>query len=390
MTEVQGREPAARSQVAEPLTVEVRTSIRGIPRAAWNSLVETFDGSVFHTYEWLAALETSTLVKLQARHVLVWRTGRLIAAAPFYLTEHCPKLSMFVGYYTSFGTQLNVPMLLGHSMYAQSSLLLCNKPEAEEGQALLRTLDEIWQAEANVPLLGFPLLNERGSLASVLEGSGFRLAFLACSNHLDIRWSSFDEYLASRTSNMRRNIRQTTELAEREGIRCRTGWTVEDAKKVADMAKLTAEHHGSPAFFDVAFIEQLLVQASDYVRFFELSVGGRTILTCLALLYRGNLVPWSIGFEYESLRRYNHYNLLYVLLIRWAIENSVRSIHFGRSTYYIKNKYGCVRRPIYAAFKSYEAYTDTMSLWLQAVTVRARAELAQFGFHEPVESWRLR
>ena len=354
-------------------------TIHDIPAGVWNALVERHGGSVFHRHEVLAALEDAALVRVRARHAVLGGLGQPVAVAPLLRTESCPKLEMFLSGYVDSGLD-GVPMLVGHSMYAQSSAVLGPAGVADR---VLAALDGAEDAAHGAPAVFFPLVPGDAPLLDRLRARGYETGLLSCTNLLPIEWSGFEEYLAWLPSSRRKNIRKAMAGSERAGVVCTVERGGADVPEMARLIRATAAHHGSPVFFDEQFLEAVLRRMGAGAVVFTVRGGGRALLTCLALEGGGELAPWCIGFEYESLEEYGHYNYLYASLVRYAVESGLRLLNLGRSTYYIKRKYGCALRPVYAAAAGTPRLRPALRGWIRGIDEHARRELAAVGLSEP-------
>lgn len=352
-------------------------SIHDVPAGQWNALVGRYGGSVFHRHEWLAAVEDADLVRVVPRHALVADArGEPVAAAPLLHTTFCPKLEMFLSRYLDAGLD-GVPMLVGHSMYAQSSEVL---GEPEHAAAVL---DAICRGATEAPAVFLPLIPGDTSLLKEVQARGWATGLLSCTNLLPVEWASYEEYLAWLPSSRRRNIRKAEARSEAAGVSCRVRRGSGDVATPARLIRSTAEHHGSPLFFDEPFLRAVLEHMGEAAVVFTVYGRGRPVLACLALDAGGELAPWCIGLEYDTLGTFGHYNYLYTQLIRYAIDNRRSVVNFGRSTYYIKRKYGCRLRPVYAAATGTPALRPALEGWIGRIDTYARQELAGLGLPQP-------
>jgi predicted N-acyltransferase len=353
-------------------------SIHEIPAGVWNALVDRYGGSVFDRHEVLAALQDAALVQAGPRHAVLQGPHGPMAVAPLLYTESCPKLRMFLSGYVDSGLE-TVPMLVGHSMYAQSSAVLGPAGAAE---SVLAALDGHGEA-SGAPVVLFPLVPGEAPLLERLRERGYATGLLSCTNLLPIRWDRFEDYLAWLPSSRRRNVRKAMGRSERAGVVCTVERGGGDVAQMARLIRATAGHHGSPVFFDEQFLDAVLRRMGAGAVVFTVRAGGRVLLTCLALEGGGELAPWCIGFEYESLEEYGHYNYLYASLVQHAVENRLRLLNLGRSTYYIKRKYGCSLRPVYAAATGAPRLRPALAGWVRAIDAHARRELAAVQLQEP-------
>lgn len=361
--------------------VRVVHDIREVAPDSWDAAVVRYGGSVCHRHAWLRSVEAAPMVDVEAHHLVLEDGGRILGVAPLYLTRRCPKLEMFRRHYVNAGIG-DAPMLVGHSMYAQSSDVLA--AGEHERRLLLGEVLALWQAEAADQVLAFPLIPESSPLLADLLQYGFTVGLLSCTNLLDTPWDSFEGYLAHLPGPKRRNIVKGIQRSQRAGVTAEVRRGAADLDLLALMARRTAEHHGSPVFFDVGFLAAVVQEFGSAA--VTVTVYGREepVLTCLALDAGGEVAPWCIGFDYDTLGEFGQYNYLYAELIRFAVENGRRQVNFGRSTYYIKRKYGCRQRPVYAAMAAPPAVRGSVETWISAVDARAHAELSEVGLPAPV------
>jgi predicted N-acyltransferase len=215
-------------------------------------------------------------------------------------------------------------------------------------------------------------------LLPLLADRGYQVGLLSCTNLLAVRWPSFSAYLADRSSAKRRNILRGLHRSEQAGVAVaiRRGAAVgADLGLLAALAAGTAAHHGSPLFFDERFLTGILHELGEAVVVFTVRAGDVPLLACLALEHAGELTPWCVGLDYAGLDTFDQYNFLYAALIRHAIDSGLVSVNFGRSTYVIKRKFGCVQRPVRLAVRPAAGTAE----WVRDIDQRARTELAAVG-----------
>jgi len=361
--------------------VRLLGSIHEVPAATWNGLVERHGGSVFHRHEWLAAVEEARMVRAEPRHaVLDGPDGLPVAVAPLFHTTFCPKLEMFRSGYVDAGIG-GTDLLVGHSLYAQSSELL--GPPEHQAQ-LLDAIGEIPGKQGQAPAAFLPLVPADRPLLDELRDRGWATGLLSCTNLLSVRWDSFDAYLSWLPSGKRRNIRKAVRRSEAAGAVCTVEPGGGDVAGMAALIRTTAEHHGSPLFFDEQFLRAVLERLGPAAVVFTIRGGGRPILSCLAVDAGGELAPWCIGLDYDALPEYGQYNYLYSQLISYAAERGRRVVNFGRSTYYIKRKYGCALRPVHAAALGIAELRPALAHWVKLIDAHAHRELDALGLRADV------
>ena len=360
------------------MQVEVCKSIAAFPRSLWNEAVQRLGGSVYHRHEWLSLLESVSLVSVEPLHIVVRRGGRITAIAPLYRTQRCPKFDMFLSQYVSARGLDDCRFLVGHSMYAQSSQVLAE--DAADRRVVLEQVEMLRRDQRpHAGVAVFPLVPEGDHLLPLLKEDGYRIGLLSCTNLLDVGWDTFEGYLASLRSAKRINILKGMRISEGGGLEAKWGIKPSTPDTLTELIRRTAEHHGNPVFFDSKFIADIFKHLSGLADVCTLTVGNEPLLACLVLADGTELLPWCIGFDYDTLGKYGHYNYLYVELIKYAIRHGYRRINLGRSTYYIKRKYGFRQRPVYIAARSDASIAGPVSGWIEAIEAFARDELEMNG-----------
>ncbi|CAM5271224.1 hypothetical protein SMICM304S_06064 [Streptomyces microflavus] len=128
--------------------IEILSTIHDADADAWNRVVGLAAGSVFHTWQWLAAFEDAPPGEFEPRHIAAYQGDELVGICPAYLVHDCPRLSYLVelGDFAPTG-----PILLAHSLAALDGGPLAVPGHDGAVDALLHALGEAARS-ASVPV----------------------------------------------------------------------------------------------------------------------------------------------------------------------------------------------------------------------------------------------
>lgn len=164
----------------------------------WEALHASARGSLFSSFEWLAAQSAAFAQEGELHVVSIWRNGRLVAAAPLrrvrrQFTKHLPIYNPETFVYFSCG-------------YTGFFDLLAEDHAA--GQKLIETVANSARGHV-VDLETMPRSAITDALCNKLQERGFRLTRAERFESVIIDGeSSYDSYIASRKSSFRKSIRK--------------------------------------------------------------------------------------------------------------------------------------------------------------------------------------
>ncbi len=195
--------------------------VAGVPADQWNPLARRG----FHLHGWFAGAERCGW---RPRHVGVAGPDGLCAVVPAWLIAcgaahdlHDRWLGPLGGIASAAGLGLR-PILSVQSPFAQ-----CSEPLAEPGAlpaALLHRVFGALEAEAEhagARAVAWPFVDaSRADLIGVARERGYGVFYAGVTARLRVEWPSFDDYVASRSKNVRRTIR--ADLRAFQGAALRT------------------------------------------------------------------------------------------------------------------------------------------------------------------------
>jgi predicted N-acyltransferase len=258
-------------------------------------------------------------------------------------------------------------MLLAHSLYSYygGPLYVDNSCELRAG--LLSRFEGL-AYELKVHVYG--IVNapeERSDLLEALRLRGYAVRYLSSTMYLPIRWTSFDEYLATFRSKRRRLIGAAHRKAEELGVSAELVGDPGDIGGMVAMAENILRDHGHIVtnLYPVEYMRAIVDEMGDRAKFLLVrDPHGNVLCFFLVLDFGGCLTPWVAGIEYDSLRLYEPYHYAYRWLINYAATQGYKEIDMGRGSYRFKQRYGFHRRILYLALNThYPSRQEEVDRW---------------------------
>ena len=316
--------------------------IRESNREDWNRLAGQYDTPLLD-WDWLRVLEDSGSVAPDygwiPQHLLLYRNGRLAAAAPLYVKTQSAGECVFDYGWAEVAGQLGIPYY--PKLVAMSPLtpaigyrFLIDGGE-DQRAVVAEMIEVIHRFCATNSLHGFSILWPEADFAELVDSDGF-----TPWRHQHFRWEtdglrSFDDYLAEFNKNQRRNIRRERISMETQGIRVEAvpgaeapqsfyGLMYEYYCSTNDQFGAWAARYLTEEFFLMlpeACPERLLFAAAW-------DSGARDPVGMSLLLHKPNRM---IGRYWGARRFINnlHFNLCYYQPIDWAIRNRIAQFDPG-------------------------------------------------------------
>jgi len=291
-------------------------------RTPWCELA-TYTDNVFATWEW-ASIWWRHFGR--GRQLLVTlcrdRNGRLSALLPLYVSRRWP---------------LRVARFLGHGPADQLGPLCRQEHRTSTAIALRRTLADV----GCQVFLGDTLhAGERWS-----QRLGADVYSNASNPVLRLEWSSWDDYLDSRTANFRSQVRRRERALGKLGLRYRL---CEQRNRLdRDLDVFFRLHRGrwgdetSNVARTEAFHREFAACAFErgWLRLWFLEVGGEPVAAWYGLRWTG--IDWY--YQAGRNRLWDRFGVGFVLLshsIREAIRDGMHEYRFGRGDEHYKSRFG--------------------------------------------------
>lgn len=356
-------------------STEVVDSITKIGVQEWDRLI---GDNVVMSHGWLRTLEETYLVDLKPRYPLLREEGKLVGATLGYLSRPTDAVQtlndVMFGRLSGFASRLGcsfLPVLSCSPIRGQGSQLFVDRDLDPPGRKkvmaeLLDALEEMARSES-LPLCFLSVPEEEVELRELLKSRGYNGALALPTFYLDVRWRSFDEYLADvkRVSkNMARNVIKEINRNQRAGIRIEQ---LDDVKPHRARLYELADRHWfrynrkhlpyTPAFFEKVR-EYLGGGAVLYAAFKE------SVLIGFMLLLRKDKRAYALelGIDPElGDKNATYFNLDYYAPLAEAIENGTKRIHVGGGLRDAKLRRGCKKQNLYLYYRS-DSKTKNLAL----------------------------
>lgn len=316
--------------------------IQDIPQVQWDALAKPLK-TPFFEWDWLNTMATSQSTTARSgwlpNHLTLWRSGRMVAAAPLYVKGHSYGEFVFDQQWAELAERMGInyyPKLLGMSPFTPAEgyqFLIA----PEEDRALVTEIlaDAIDQFCVKNRISGCSFLYVNPDWQAEIESLGWR-SWL----HHSYIWSNkgyktFDDYLGSFNANQRRNIKRERKAITQAGLRFQT--LTGDAITPSVLAQVygfyadTCDKFGwwGSKYLTEEFFIQLHDSFRDRIVIFAAYLEGDTepmgLSFCLTKDDRLYGRYWGCRKEIDCL----HFEACYYQPIEWAIQQGIQSFDPG-------------------------------------------------------------
>lgn len=315
-------------------TVELVSTIDAVAPSEWDALA---GDRPFAEHRWLRLAE-SVIADYRPRYLLIRKAGRLVAAAMGALENRLQNPALD----TRFGWLVRRTPFFLVSVPLTSTCGLLAADEAE----LAGLLQDV-RAVTRKQRFRFSIIDHLTLEHPALDAQrGYcQLAWLP-DVHVDLRWTSFEEYLTDLPRKKRHEIRRTQRHSEREGIVVSPLEPTPSLAPTLDklVANLVRRHGGTRRFQPDLFGRAAAVLGPD-LTLLGAHLDGR-LVGCVSLLRCGDVIDvrW-IGRDYERSEGTFVYPALLTACVRTAIGTDAKRLHFGAAAYDTKKHYGVTLEP---------------------------------------------
>jgi GNAT acetyltransferase-like protein len=327
--------------------VEVAPGVAHLDREAWNDVVRDGGGSVFHTWEWLAAFEEAPPGDFEPAHLLAYEGGSLVGVCPAYLVRRCPRLD----YAASLaGIEFGGPVLLAHSLAAFAGGPLVRPGNTTALDALLsgmrdtaESLDAWAWGFANLPA---------GPLTGRLLGSGYAVAQLSTTYLLDTGFASTEDYWKSFRSKHRRELSRERRVLEQRGTRITE--TSPNADEYVRLVQALVADHGTPLeVLPEDFLRALHRHLAPYDRtHVTVEENGEVVALFASYEFGAERSLWLAGLDVSRFDSFDSYRPMLATAVESAISGGTALMNLGRGNAAPKRRLGATAAPLYLALNS--------------------------------------
>ena len=320
-------------------TLRMIGAARDIARADWDALARRG----YHRHAWFLTAESCGA---EPRHVGVYDGPDLVAIIPAYIERQTLHGDLHARWYgpthrlaAAIGGGLRPSLAIGAPMSTSSEPLGADSVLTED---VLDDALQLLEGEARaerVKAIVWPFIGEDASaIRAAARRRGYHESFANSEAVLDVTWRSPEAYLASRSKNVRRTLRNELAWVHDQGIR--VSWET-DLRTHADSfdALYRASYltrNKRVAILAPQFFAQLASQQSSGVRV-QCAWRGSTLLEMAVALDGGGALDLCLSAQSEETRNgllYQH--CLCYDPIRASIAGGLTRIRLGPSALYTK------------------------------------------------------
>jgi predicted N-acyltransferase len=318
----------------------VLRSASAVPREQWDALARRG----YHRHAWFVAAEACGA---EARHVGVFdKQKKLVALIPAYIERETLHGDLHARWYgpthrvaSALGASLRPSLAIGAPMSTGSDPLGSDAVLTDSVLDHALTLLDEEARDERLKAIVWPFVDEGAqTIREVAQRLGFRESFANSEAVVDVEWSSPEEYIASRSKNVRRTLRNELAWVHDQGIR--VSWETDLSALASTFDVLYRASYvmrnGRVAKLAPQFFSELAAQHSPGVRV-QCAWKGTTLLEMAVALDGGGALDLCLSAQSEETRNgllYQH--CLCYDPIRAAIASGLTRIHLGPSALYPK------------------------------------------------------
>ncbi|HEY8793567.1 MAG TPA: peptidogalycan biosysnthesis protein [Gemmatimonadaceae bacterium] len=320
-------------------TLRMIGGARYTARADWDALARRG----FHRHGWFVAAEACGAVP---RHVGVYDGAELVAIIPAYIGSNTLDDDLHARWYgpasrfaSAVGAGLRPPLTIGAPMSTGSDPLGADSVLTEDViDDTMQLLEEEARAE-HVKAIVWPFIGEdMSAIRGAARRRGYYESVTSPEAVIDVTWSSPEEYLGSRSKNVRRTLHNELAWVHDQGIR--VTWESDLRPHAGAIDALYrasyATRNGGVARLDPRFFAELASQRSPGVRV-QCAWHGSTLLEMAIALDGGGVLDLGLRAHADDTGNgLLHQHCLCYDPVRAAIAGGVTQIHLGPAALYSK------------------------------------------------------
>ncbi|MBD2140241.1 N-acetyltransferase [Anabaena sp. FACHB-1250] len=358
-------------------------TIADVPKSAWDALAIPLK-TPFLEWDWLHNLEVSHSATAHAgwlpNHLVLWRDGTLIAAAPLYLKGHSQGEFVFDHQWAELASRLGIeyyPKLLGMTPFTPAEgyrFLISPGEDEEEITALM--LHEIDSFCVKHRISSCHFLYVDPQWRPILEKQGLTTWLHHSYIWKNADFTTFDDYLTGFNANQRRNIKRERKAVEQAGLKLQamTGDEIPPSMfpLMYDFYADTCDKFGwwGSKYLTKQFFEQLYHNYRHRVVFFaayhQQDQDQRQPMGMSFCLFKDNQLYgryWGSFQDIDCL----HFDACYYTPIAWAIAHNIQTFDPGAGGKHKKRR-GFPATPNHSLHRFYNHRLEKIILpWIREV-----------------------
>jgi predicted N-acyltransferase len=358
-------------------------TIADVPKSAWDALAIPLK-TPFLEWDWLHNLEVSHSATAHAgwlpNHLVLWRDGTLIAAAPLYLKGHSQGEFVFDHQWAELASRLGIeyyPKLLGMTPFtpAEGYRFLISPGEDEEAITALMIYEiDSFCVKHRISSCHFLYVDPQWR--PMLEKQGLTTWLHHSFIWKNADFTTFDDYLTGFNANQRRNIKRERKAVEQAGLKLQamTGDEIPPSMfpLMYDFYADTCDKFGwwGSKYLTKQFFEQLYHNYRHRVVFFaaydQEDQDQRQPLGMSFCLFKENQLYgryWGSFQDIDCL----HFDACYYTPIAWAIAHNIQTFDPGAGGKHKKRR-GFPATPNHSLHRFYNHRLEKIILpWIREV-----------------------
>lgn len=358
-------------------------TISDVPKSAWDALAIPLK-TPFLEWDWLHNLEVSHSATAHAgwlpNHLILWRNGTLIAAAPLYLKGHSQGEFVFDHQWAELASRLGIeyyPKLLGMTPFTPAEgyrFLISPAEDEEEITALMLYEIDSFCVKHRISSCHFLYVDPQWR--PILENQGLTTWLHHSYIWKNADFQTFDDYLTGFNANQRRNIKRERKAVEQAGLKLQamTGDEIPPSMfpLMYDFYADTCDKFGwwGSKYLTKQFFEQLYHNYRHRVVFFaayhQQDQDQRQPLGMSFCLFKENQLYgryWGSFQDIDCL----HFDACYYTPIAWAIAHNIQTFDPGAGGKHKKRR-GFPATPNHSLHRFYNNRLEKIILpWIREV-----------------------
>jgi predicted N-acyltransferase len=295
----------------------------------------------FQLQRWFVASENCGW---EPRHISIRSSSGAVTIVPAYLTGsatlndlHQRWLGPFSAAMAGAGWNLR-PVLSVQAPFALVSEPLGADLSPRDTHQVFEALERRALADAAKAVVWPCLDTVRGNLGKVAAERGYAVVYSGASARIQVQWSSFDDYVASRSKNIRRTIKADLRGIGAAGLRIESASEFQSAAPGMDALYQDAfrRRNGRAAAAPQGFFKELSLNPSPSIRAQLTWDGSQLVGSSLNLTTPQLLEGTFAAFSAKHQGGPAYYNDLCYEPIRFACRHGIKAIDLGATALYPK------------------------------------------------------
>lgn len=336
------------------ISLHLKHSLTEIDANTWDALTGE---RLYISYGWLKTIEETAIDKVTPYYYLLEDDKVPVALAVCYESHKDNPFDLLNGYMLgkleriagTFGISFKPAFLCGPVRGNGDHVIVKEGLPRQQRIDYMRHLIETIEREAEKKRLSLFFTNvseKEAELCKELQRRKYNLTVVHPKNRLQIKWSSFADYLSDRETLSKKN-RETFSYEinknRKAGVKIRL---LEDLEHEERLYQLLSQHH-------YRLNKQPFPYAEHFFSSLRKNLGSEAMLLVaeregeiigVMILFRRGSEGWAtfIGMDHNlSSNDFTYFNLAYYLTIDHAIQAGIKSLNYGSMLYRVKRRRGC-------------------------------------------------